>query len=324
MDTGLTLTLVVAFVAVVFGLEGLYMLWSNSRSPEVRRLQKRMQMVSTGGLSSQASDLVKARRGEQASGLGAWLARLPLLSVLDQFLAQAGLTISLVRMLTVSLAIFLGLLLALSVMGIPIQASFVMACASACLPWLWVALRRRSRVALLEAQFPEAVELIVRALKAGHAFSAALQMVVDECPDPLAAEFRTVQEQVNFGVGVDDALRAMSVRLPSDDVRFFVIAVLLQRETGGNLAEVLGNIAALMRDRANLLGKVRVLAAEGKLSAVILALMPIVIGALISLVNPGAMSLLWTDPVGLKMVYTCAVLYVMGGFWMWRIINIRV
>jgi tight adherence protein B len=112
--------------------------------------------------------------------------------------------------------------------------------------------------------------------------------------------------------------------VPSDDVRFFVIAVLLQRETGGNLAEVLGNIANLVRNRIRLLGKVRVLSAEGKLSAWILGLMPIILAAIINVLNPDFMSLLWKDPVGLYLVYTCVALYVVGVFWMWRVIKIRV
>lgn len=324
MDGALILTLVVGFVAVVFGLEGAYLLWNDSRGPEVQRLQRRVRMISAGAGGQSTADLLKRRHGEQAGWLDRLLLALPRVSSLDRAIEQAGYDFSISRLLAICVVMFgLALLLLLGIKA-PSFMAFLLAAMVGALPLLWLAIQRGKRLSLLESQLPDAIDLIARAMRAGHAFPSAIQMVGEESPDPLAAEFRTVHEELNFGLGMDDAFRSLSVRVPSDDMRFFVIAVLLQRETGGNLAEVLGNIAKLVRDRFKLLGKVRVLAAEGKLSAWILGLMPIVIAVLINLLNPKFMSLLWTDPVGLNLVYGCLVMYALGAFWMWRVIKIRV
>jgi tight adherence protein B len=176
----------------------------------------------------------------------------------------------------------------------------------------------------VEEVLPDTLDFIARALRAGHAFSAALAMVGQEGQEPLRSEFRTTFDEINFGVATQEALNNLSQRVPSSDLRFFVVAVLIQRETGGNLAEILGNISKLVRDRLKLYGRIRVLSAEGKLSAWILTLLPFATAALINIVNPSFMSVLWKDPVGLKIVAGTCMMMVVGIFWMWRIIKIRV
>lgn len=324
MDTGLIVTLVVAFVAAVLGLEGAYMLWNDSRGPEVKRLQRRVRMVSAGSHGAGAADILKRRHEGEGDFIDRLLLKLPRVSALDRIIEQAGFDFGVGRLLGLMAVLFgLAVMIMLAARVPPLFGIFA-ACVVGGLPLLWLVVKRGSRVAALENQLPDAIDLIARAMRAGHAFPAAIQMVGDESPDPLAAEFRIVHDEVNFGLGVEEAFRNLSTRVPSDDVRFFVIAVLLQRETGGNLAEVLGNIANLVRNRIRLLGKVRVLAAEGKLSAWILGLMPIILTGIINVMNPKFMSLLWTDPTGLKLVYACVALYVVGVFWMWRVIKIRV
>jgi len=149
-------------------------------------------------------------------------------------------------------------------------------------------------------------------------------MTGDEGPQPIAGEFRTTFDEVNYGVPMQDALTNLATRVPITDLRFFVIAVSIQRETGGNLTELLDKLAAIIRARFKLLGMIRVLASEGKLSAWILSALPFVLMALINFINPKFMSLLWTDPAGLIAVYISLSLMVLGIFWMWRIIQIRV
>lgn len=324
MDGALILTLVVAFVAVVFGLEGAYMLWNDARGPEVQRLQRRVRMISAGAHGRSLAELLKRRQGGDASLLDRLLLALPRVSTLDRLIEQAGFSFGIARILTVMAGFFVTTLFVLLLGRAPVGLALLLALMAATLPVLWLLLKRSQRVAAMEVQLPDAIDLIARAMRAGHAFPAAVQMVGDESPEPLAGEFRIAHEEINFGLGMDDAFRNLSNRVPSDDMRFFVIAVLLQRETGGNLAEVLGNIATLVRNRFKLLGKVRVLAAEGKLSAWILGLMPIIIAIVINAMNPKFMSLLWTDPLGLKLIYACVVMYVIGILWMWRLIKIRV
>lgn len=166
--------------------------------------------------------------------------------------------------------------------------------------------------------------MLARSLRAGHAFAAAIQMVGDEFPQPMGGEFRMTFDEINYGVSLNDALANLAHRVPIHDLRYFVIAVLIQRETGGNLAELLDSITALVRERFKLFDKVRVLAAEGKLSAWVLVLLPFVTAGLISLVNPGFLDVLWEDSAGVLVVQTAAVLMVLGVFWIRRIIAIHV
>jgi tight adherence protein B len=196
--------------------------------------------------------------------------------------------------------------------------------AGAALPWLWLSRRRTQRLRRLEQQLPLALDLIGRALRAGHALPTAIKMVGEETSDPIAREFRQLSEETNFGMGLPEALTRLAQRVPLDDVRFFVIAVLIQRETGGNLAELLDNIASIVRARLKLLGQVRTLSAEGRLSSWILSALPFVMAAALNVVNPEFMQVLWTDPTGRKLVGGALVAMALGMLWMRKIIRIRI
>lgn len=184
--------------------------------------------------------------------------------------------------------------------------------------------RRASRVRAVVLQLPDALDLMARALRSGHAFSTALQMLAEEGPQPLAGEFALVVEQLALGGDPDEAFDALAERVPVDEMRFFAMAVKLQRQTGGQLAEVLGNIAHLLRQRLRLLDKVRVLTAEGRLSAQVLAALPPVTGAALLAARPESISVLWTDPAGMQLLQISAALMVLGGVWLWRLTRIRV
>jgi tight adherence protein B len=177
---------------------------------------------------------------------------------------------------------------------------------------------------LFERQIPEALDLMGRALRAGHAFPTAVKMVGDEMPEPIAKEFRILFDETNFGVPQNDALMRLADRVPVDDLRYFVIAVMIQRESGGNLAELLDNIAAIVRARLKLLGEVRTLSAEGRMSAWVLGLLPFGVAAMINIVNPEFMTVLWTDPMGLRMVGGALLMMAFAVWWMRKIIKIRV
>src|SRR5450830_178393 len=173
-------------------------------------------------------------------------------------------------------------------------------------------------------QLPDALELMSRALRAGHAFPTALKMVGEEMNAPLGDEFRIAFDEVNFGIAMPDALMNLATRVPSTDVRYFVIAVLIQRETGGNLSELLDSIARIIRERMKLLGQVRVLSAEARLSAWILSLLPFAAAAVIQLTNPTFLDLLYHDPSGQKMLAGALVLMLIGIGIMRKIIHIHV
>jgi len=183
---------------------------------------------------------------------------------------------------------------------------------------------KAQRMKQFERQLPEALELISRALKAGHAFTVGLKLVGEEAADPIGIEFRRVFDEVSMGVALPQALQNMTERLDSVDLRFFVTSVLVQRETGGNLAEIIDSLADLIRKRFELQLKVRALSAEGRFSGIILFCLPIFVGILLFHMNPEYMGLLFKDPIGQTMVMVGSFLMVTGAFVMKHIIAIKV
>lgn len=196
--------------------------------------------------------------------------------------------------------------------------------AAAFLPYVFVRWKANRRLWKFEEQFPEAIELLARALRAGHAFTTGLEMVATEMPEPVGDEFRLVYDRQAFGMQISDALRDMAKRVPLLDARFFVTAVLTQRESGGNLAEVLDNLAHLMRERFKVKRQVRTLSAHGRITGWVLGCLAPVIAGLLTALAPEHMSLMVTDPLGRAMVAGAIVLQIIGIYIMRRVINIEV
>ncbi len=325
MNLGLALFVVVGFLAVVLLLEGLYVYWSDTKSPEVRRVEQRLRAISAGGQVEEGElSLIRQRLLSESPSLQRVLLGMPRVQHLDRLMQQAGDRSTVSHLLGVCAILALaGLLLGLllrwpwfMVLGVVGLLAIV--------PLLLLLRRRKKRLQRIEAQLPDALDLMSRALRAGHAFPVALAMVGSEAPQPVAAEFRIASDEIGFGVSADAALNNLAARVPSPDLRYFVMAVIIQRETGGNLAELLAKLAELVRDRFKLFAKVRVLAAEGKLSAWILTLLPFGVAMMIFLVNPKYIMTLFTDPVGINLVYGALGMMVLGVLVMWRIINIKV
>lgn len=324
MDLGFGLFLLIAFLAVVLLLEGLYLLWNDTRSPEVQRFARRLRAVSAGSHGHQALNLLKERGLNDAKWLDRLLLQVPRIGAIDRMLVQSGSNMPLTRLAQLcALFLFVPLLLAV-LFRLPMLVMLPVALLSGLQPYLWMLRKRGKRLSKLDEQLPEVLELMSRALRAGHALPSALQMVSTEGVEPIANEFRITHEEINYGVAAHDALLNMAARVPTTDMRYFVVAVLLQRDTGGNLSELLDNLSKLMRDRFKLLGRIRVLSAEGKLSGYILFGLPFVTAGMINLVNPDFMKVLWTDPIGLKLVGGAFVMMTVGGFWMRKIVRIRV
>jgi tight adherence protein B len=191
-------------------------------------------------------------------------------------------------------------------------------------PYIYLLAKRRARFARFDALLPEAIDLMSRALKAGHAVTSAIEMVAQEISDPVSEEFRIVFEQQNLGLPIREAILNLAERVPLEDVQFLATAILVQKETGGNLAEVLDKTAALMRERIRLKGQLRIYTAQGRLTGWILSIMPFIIFTLISLANYNYEKKLWTDPMGLHLVYAGLVMLAVGIFTIRRIIDIKV
>jgi tight adherence protein B len=229
-----------------------------------------------------------------------------------------------VFVLATPLLALMGMTAAMWVMHLPFLLA--LACAGVCsvLPAGYLYWLKSQRIARFEQQLPEALELVSRALRAGHAFSVGLKLVGDEAADPVGIEFRRVFDEVSMGVALPQALQNMTDRLDCVDLKFFVTSVLVQRETGGNLAEIIDSLAGLMRRRFELQLKVKALSAEGRLSGVVLFALPFVLGTMLYGLNPEYMGVLFTDPMGQKVVILGSFLMVSGAVAMKRMVMIKV
>jgi tight adherence protein B len=209
-------------------------------------------------------------------------------------------------------------------MHMPVVLALLCAVGFAYLPAVYLYWLKSQRIAKFERQLPEALELVSRALRAGHAFSVGLKLVGDEAADPVGKEFRRVFDEVSMGVALPDALQNMMERMDSVDLRFFVTSVLIQRETGGNLAEIIDSLAGLIRKRFELLLKVRALSAEGRFSGLILFCLPIVVGILLYKMNPDYITILFTDQLGKNMLMIASFMMVTGALVMKKMVTIKV
>jgi tight adherence protein B len=194
----------------------------------------------------------------------------------------------------------------------------------AALPWGWLLFRRRSRFKRFGKQLPDALELIARALRSGHSLAAALHVVSEEMPDPIAMEFGQVYEEQNLGVGVEQALKSMLVRMPNLDLKFFVTAVAIQKQAGGDMAEILDKIGYIIRERFKIMGQVQALTGEGRISGVVLMALPIALFFAVYYLNPTYVMLLFTEDLGRKMIAVAVVLQILGAITIKKIVNIKI
>jgi len=310
------------FLAVVLALEGAYNLWASTRSDEARRIGSRLQ-----ALRGEVRTEISLQRVQERSRLP-WLQDLVASTGpgerLSLFVRSSGLQVSAAEWLLLSAVLAaVGFVLPVLI-GRPPVLGAAAALALAWLPWWRVSSARNKRVQRFEQQFPEALDMMGRAMRAGHAFPTAVKMCGEEMAEPMARDFRILSDEMNYGVPAAEALQNLALRVPLPDVSYFVVAVMIQRESGGNLAELLDSISAILRARLKLLGEVRTLSAEGRLSAIILTALPFGVALVVNLVNPEFMKVLWTDPAGLKVVGAALFMMVLGMLWMRSIIRIRV
>lgn len=290
-----------------------------------KRVAGILQTVAGRIYSEEARILVRQAVG--ASKLEAAVARWPVTGKLEKFIRQAGLNWNPVQVLLASALLALAGALAgtqVRVLMLPWLSSAGLALALGGLPLFLISRRRARRLALFERQFPEALDFMARSLRAGHSLSAGLDMLSLELPPPLGSEFRIVYEENNLGAPLDVALRRLVDRVPLMDVRFFVSAVLLQRQTGGNLAEILRNLARVIRDRFQLKGQVRALSAHGRITAAILTVLPIATMLGLMLLAPDYLRAMARDQHGRYLIAAAILGQITGYFLMRRITNIKI
>lgn len=323
MDTTFLLFIGLLFGAVMLLVWGAASAWQAHRSPEAGRVERRLRDIIGGDARASDVTIVKERRLSANPELDRVLRRLPAIWRLDRMLVQAGARYLAERLLLLCAGGFvLGLVLA-SLAGLPGLAVLACAFGAAGLPLLNLVRARQSRLEKFERQLPDALDMMSRALRAGHAFPTALKLVCDETAAPLGEEFKTAFDEVNFGVAMGDALNNLAQRVPSMDLQYFVVAVLIQRETGGNLTELLASISSIVRGRQKLAGQVRVLSAEGRMSAWVLCLLPFGAGAMMYAANPEMMGMLVTESGGRKMLGAAALMMVLGVLAIRKIVRIR-
>ncbi len=243
---------------------------------------------------------------------------------LPMFFRQAELPMRLEQFLMICICGLLILPTGGVLAGLPRASMPVLAGVGFGLPWLWLLLRRRRRMKEFEKQMPDAMELLARALRSGHSLASGLNVVASEMPAPIGVEFKAVFEEQNLGLPIDQALRNMLTRIPNMDLQFFVTAVSIQRQAGGDLAEILSKISALIRERFKILGQVKALTGEGRLSGVVLMALPIVLFLAVYTLNRDYVMLLFSRSLGRQMMMGAILAQILGGYVIHRIVSIRV
>ena len=317
-------------LAVLLGLIAIVVLivvTAGPRKPKLvgRRLAALDQEFVPAGNEQKVADIRKDQRKLSAiPWLNQWLTKLNVASASALYLYQAGMTVSLGSLIVTSVAGSIVLAFILSLRFGPVGPSLLISMGFLPLPFLYVRFRRKKRLFRLEQQLPEAIGMMVSALRVGHSLIASLGAVAQESSDPIAGEMRKCFEEQNYGIDLRTALVNLTVRAPIQDLRIFVAAVLIQKESGGNLAEVLEKVAQTTRERFRLKKQVSVHTAQGRMTGWILSILPALLGFGMYLLNPDGMSVLWTRPLGLKMLYTAVCMDIVGALIIRKIVEIRV
>jgi tight adherence protein B len=288
------------------------------------RLRKRLKTALSGGISRRPLLALDEKRLSSVPYVNRALERTvmvtsPVRRLLEQADTQTSVNVFLLISGILALAGFLFVSLLTGFRSLGVVAAVVLVL----VPYWYFGYRRRQRLAEFEERFPEAIDLIARALRAGHAFNTGIGMVADEIPDPVGREFRLLHDRQNFGMALPEALRSFAERVPILDARFFATAVLTQREAGGNLSEVLDNLARVVRERFKVRRQIRVVSAHARLTGWVLVALPPVVAAGFWVVSPDTTRLLLTDPLGVRMVIAATVLQILGALTVKKLVDIE-
>lgn len=302
------LVLLVVFVGTILLVVAGYMLLNRRRLLAGEALRARL--APTAPVAASAATILKDARTSE-------------IAALDRLLAGKGLTAALAARIeragsSMSVGVFVLLTLVCGAVGllvgqrITLLAGLLVAALAGAIPLLLLARKERARLSSFQAQLPEAVDMLVNAMKSGYSLQAAIRFAGEEMPQPLGPEFSRVYDEQRLGMDLRNALLGLQERMRTLDCKMFVTALLLQRETGGNLAEVLTNISTLMRERVGLRGQIDTLTAEPRLSAIVLTLLPVALFILVGTLNPGYLSPLWTTPIGRVLLLIACVSVILG------------
>ena len=320
------LTAILVFVAVFGAVVLAALVIAGTAGTEKKQIIERLESLQDSVRRGSREESVSLLREEMLSRIpviNRWLVELDLFPQLRKVLIQGDVPLTLAGLMasSVALAAVGGVACYWRTRALPF--SLVMA-AAASLPFVYVWFKRYQRFNRFEELLPQALDLMVNALRAGHSLISAMEMVAREVPEPVGLEFRKTFDEQNFGLDMRDSLTNLARRMPTHDIQIVVTAILIQKETGGNLAEILEKVAHIIRERFRLKRQIRVHTAQGRLTGWILTALPVVLGALMYLKNPVYMSRLWNHPTGIKLMYAAVAMIILGGLTIRKIIRIRV
>jgi len=312
----------VGFAALVAFAVSTFMPGSDSTATE-DRLQMLATRRPTGKANPDEPSLLMANGLDDTKGmLHSVIGSMPALST---YLDQANVRLSPGQFLGICAGTSVtGLALVMLTPGLPILLAPISAIVLGALPLFWLRMKRAKRLATFGKQLPEALELLGRSLRAGHSLAAGFGLIASEMNEPINVEFGRVLQEQNFGIPLDEALDDMANRVPNMDVRFFATAVILQRQTGGDLAEILDKISHLVRERIQILGQVQALTGEGRLSGIVLLAMPPLLFCVMLWMNPDYILKLFTDSIGQKLLIVAIITQVIGALVIRKIVTIKV
>jgi tight adherence protein B len=318
-------TAIFVFLAVSLGTISFVLIgeWIRERG-RAGKVVRQLEEFARESFGPQGPDALLREQARRAGGLEPILAQFPQLHDVQKLMRQGGTTWSLTTFFLLTIGLGAGFGLATFLASRLWAAGILAAVFGATLPYLTVKRRSEKRLRLFEEQLPEAIDLIGRAIRAGHPLSAGLKMVSDESRDPVKVEFRQLFEEQRFGLPFEDSMYGLADRVPIVDVRILITAILIQREVGGNLAEVLDNLSSVIRERFKIRRQLRVITAQGRLSGYILAVLPIAVGFAIFLINRPYVMILFRHPVGKLLAVTAVVLQILGYLWIRKIVDIEI
>lgn len=313
------------FLSIILLVEGAYFCYHQYISPQSRTLKRRLR----GGAARpqeglESLEILRQRKLSDLPWLNNILSAMSNLGGLEKILQQANSQMPLGVFLMLSGVLGVVGMVVAAFMDYPLLVAGGVGLVCLMLPLMKIKMQRTARFKNFESQLPEALDLMARALRAGHAFSVGMKMVGDEFPDPIGPEFSRTVEEISFGIDTPDAMNNLNERVISTDLKFFITALVVQRETGGNLAEIIEAISRLIRQRFELLGRVKALSAEGRLSGIVLFVMPFVMGGVLWWMNEDYMRLLIEDDLGLMMLGAAGLLMLFGAAIMKKMCDIKV
>ena len=320
----LTYLIIIIFFITLFTIELLILAYKNAKNPHRNTIRKRLGSLEQLSNEHQKTSIIEKKLLSNIPILDAILQKTPRIQSLFLLTRKANAKYHvgyyiLLGLVLSSLGYVFSTLLVRNIYLCLLCGAFLFS-----IPFIYLLYKKNKRMTKLYEQLPDALELISRALKAGHAFTGGMKLVADEFPDPIGPEFAETLAEVNFGISVQDALKNLANRVDCSEMKYFVVAVSIQRDTGGNLTEILDTLAYLIRERFKLRGKIRTLSAEGKFSAIVLIALPIFLFIIIYFVNPNYISVLFIDPAGQIALIVASILMIVGTIVMKKMINIRV